>query len=102
MKWSISVETNLSVWGKELKHVFVRVGKWYGLEPLSSITGSRGFVRSDLALRLFSTELPWSQNPFYGNRLYVEGTAESDTERDASVDQKRKKKTNYGVGTCTL
>lgn len=59
MTWSTSDKMDHGVWGKELKHIVVKVGEWYELEDLSSILGSVHLVRSNPAVHIFTTELPW-------------------------------------------
>lgn len=80
MRWSIFDELDTVACGKEFKHRVLKVEEWYGLESVSSRMGSAHYLRPNLAVYPFTTDLPWFHQQFYVIRIHIDCTTQTDTE----------------------
>lgn len=97
--WGNLLQANwtLSLWYEEATQGVVRVEEWYELELLSFIFFSAHFVRSDPAVNLLSTQLPFFHHWSNWNRFCTDGTAFSDSGTFHCDDYIRMKESSYGA-----
>lgn len=69
-----------NVCNKEFEHRVLKVEEWYGLESLLLLIESAPLERSSPAVQRFTSELSLSHHRFHAYGLYINGTAQIDTE----------------------
>lgn len=80
VKWCTSDKKWATFFTVRRKLRVVKVCECYGLKKQPSTKGSAHLVRSNRAMRHFTAELQWSHYWSRANRIYIDGTAQTDTE----------------------
>ena len=62
--WTLDIE-------ESLKSKHIDAAEWYGLVPFSSIVSTVQVLRSNIAIKPFTPQLPWPLHRFYINRFHL-------------------------------
>ena len=71
---------------RSLRDNHLDAGEYYGLVPFSSIIGSVQVLRSNIAIRPFTSPLTWPLHRFYINRFYNANEVKQSADVDSVSD----------------